>query len=77
MESVVHSSLHPNCHHQIVFTKFNLKVFERKIWHYSKANTDLTHRSISELSWKNRYSNTDANQINETITNIPPNFITH
>ena len=50
MESVVHSSLHPNCHHQIVFTKFNLKIFERKIWHYSKANTDLTHsQSVSYL----------------------------
>ena len=27
MESEIHSSLHSNCHHQKVFTKFNLSVF--------------------------------------------------
>ena len=39
MESGVHSSLHENCHHQLAYAKFNLKVwypppYERKIWHY-------------------------------------------
>ena len=38
MEFGVHSSLHPNCHHQIVFAKINLKIcypppYEREIWH--------------------------------------------
>ena len=51
MESRVHRSLHPNCYHQIVFAKFNLKIFylppyEREVWHYNKANTDLIRRSI-------------------------------
>ena len=27
MESGVHSSLHENCHHQLVYAKFNLKVW--------------------------------------------------
>ena len=27
LDSRVHSSLHPNSHHQIVFAKFNLKVY--------------------------------------------------
>ena len=41
MESGVHSSLHPNCHHQITYAKFNLKMYypppyEREIWHYEK-----------------------------------------
>ena len=36
MESGVHSSLHPNCHHQITYTKINLKIhypppYEREI----------------------------------------------
>ena len=79
MESGVHSSLHPNCHHQIVFAKFNLKIFytppyEREIWHYNKANTDLIRRSINEFSWENRFSNTGASQkvylFNETLQNI-------
>ena len=43
MESGVHSSLHQNCHHQIIYPKINLKVFfpplyEREVWHYQRAN---------------------------------------
>ena len=77
---------HPNCYHQIVFAKFNLKFFyplpyEREIWHYNKANTDLICRSINEFSWGNRFSNTDANQkvysFNKTIKKILSDFIPH
>ena len=44
LDSGVHSSLHPNSHHQIVFAKLNLKVFylplyERHVLHYKYANT--------------------------------------
>ena len=47
MESGLHSSLHENCHHQLVYAKFSLKVrypppFEREIWHYQHANIDQT-----------------------------------
>ena len=50
MESSVHASLHPNCHHQIVFAKINLNIcypppYERKTWHYKKFGTaDLIRR---------------------------------
>ena len=49
MESRIHSSLHSNCHHQIVFAKFNLSIFypppyERSVWHYERANTELIRR---------------------------------
>ena len=27
MESGVHSSQHLNCHHQIIYTRFNLKIY--------------------------------------------------
>ena len=27
MESGEHSSLHPNCHHQITYVQFNLKIY--------------------------------------------------
>ena len=52
MESGVHSSLHPNCHHQITYAKFNLKIhypppYEREIWHYGKANVDHTRKAIN------------------------------
>ena len=54
MESGVHSSLHPNCHHEIVFAKIKLKghyplPYEREIWHYEKANADLIRRSIDQI----------------------------
>ena len=47
MESGVHFSHHQNCHDQIIYAKINLKVFcparyEREIWHYQRANVDLT-----------------------------------
>ena len=86
MESGVHSSLHPNCHHQIVFAKINLKIYypppyEREIWHYEKANADLIRRSIDQFPWDNRFSNIDVNQkvhlFNQTIKNILCNFIPH
>ena len=73
MESGVHSSLHPNCHHQIVFAKINLKIYypppyEREIWHYEKANAE----------WDIRFDDIDVNQkvhlFNQTIKNILCNF---
>ena len=69
-----------------MFAKFNLKSFypppyEREIWHYNKANTDLIRTSIIEFSWENKFSNTDANEkvylFNEIIKNILSNFIPH
>ena len=39
VNSGVHASLHPNCHHQVVHTSFNLNIFypqphQRLIWDY-------------------------------------------
>ena len=57
MRSGVLSSQHPNCHHQIVFAKFNLKIFNslpciRLVWCYQQANTDLIKRAIELFDWK-------------------------
>ena len=45
MESGAQPSLHESCHHQLVYAKFNLKVwysppYECEIWHYQHANID-------------------------------------
>ena len=86
MISGVHSSLHLNSCHQIVFAKFDLKIFypppyKCEIFHYSKGNTDLTCWSINKFSWEKRFSKTDANQkaylFNKAIKNILSNFIPH
>ena len=86
MESGVHSSLHPNCHHQITYAKFNLKIYypppyEREIWHYEKANVDHIRRSIDEFSWERCFANISVNNkvhmFNKTIKNIMSNYIPH
>ena len=86
MVSGVHSSLHPNCHHQITYAKFNLKIccpppYEREIWHYEKANVDQFRRSIDEFSWERCFANTivnnKAHMLNKTIKNIMSNYIPH
>ena len=86
MESGVHSSLHPNCHPQIVFAKINLKMYyppphEREICHYEKANVDLIRRSIDHFPLDIRFAHIDLNQkvplFNQTIKIILCNFIPH
>ena len=57
VELGVHPSLHPNCHHQIVFAIFNLMIsypppYSREVWHYREANTDRTRRAISTFNWE-------------------------
>ena len=79
MNSGVHSSLHQNCHHQIIFAKFNLKVhylppYEREVWHFKKANTDHIKRAINGFPWERSFANLDINDkvhlFNKTIRNI-------
>ena len=85
-DSGVHSSLHPNCHHQIVFAKLNLHIvypppYVHEIWHYREANTGLIRRAIKEVNWERAFLNTSVNEkvdiFNRTILNILSNFIPH
>ena len=62
MESGVYSSLHPTCHHQVIFVKFNLSILhpppcERTVWFYEKANPELIRRAIDEFDWTRALSN--------------------
>ena len=84
MDSGVHPSLHSNCHHQIIYAKFDLKVsypppYERTVWHFSPANTDHIKKAISLFYWESLLNNLDVNEqvsvFNETIMNIIPNFV--
>ena len=65
-ESEVHSFLHSNCHHQIIFAKFNLEAiyppsYLLKIWHFKDANTELIWRAINEFIWQRAFLNTNVN----------------
>ena len=65
LESGVYHSLHQNCHHQIIFTKFNLKVYypppyERTIFHYFRANVDHIQQAINLFGCENAFLNNDV-----------------
>ena len=51
VDSGVHASLHPNCHHQIVHTSFNLNIsysppYQRLIWDYKKADSEKIRKAL-------------------------------
>ena len=78
MNSGLYFSLHPNCHHQMIYTKFNLNIFypfpyERVTYHYQDANIPIQlKKAFSDKSVNNQ------NLIfNETILKIMTNFIPH
>ena len=83
-DSGVHPSLHSNCHHQIIYGKFNLKVFypppyERHIWHYEHANVNMISRAIEGFGWNKAFSGKNIDEkasiLTQTILNIMSNFI--
>ena len=84
INSGVHASLHSTCHHQIIYAKFNLKIFypppyESMVWHFKYANSDHMKRAISIFDWESELNYLDANDqvslFNSTIKNIVTNFI--
>ena len=79
-------SLHPNCHHQIVYAKFDLKIhfppaYKREIWYYGQGNTELIRRAVHKFNWQRAFSKLNKNETiyfsNKIILNIASNFIPH
>ena len=86
VDSGVHPSSHPNCHYQIVYAKFNLKIhfplpYEREIWHYGQGNTEFIRRAVHKFNWQRAFTNRNINErvyfFNKTILNIVSNFVPH
>ena len=85
-ESGVYYSLYQNCHHQIIFAKFNLKIYypslyEKTISHYSQANVDHIQQTINLFDWENAFLNTDFDVqvpiFPSIVLNILNNYIPH
>ena len=85
-ESGVHPSLRPNCHHQLIYAKFNLQIYYppqyyREVWQYSDANTELIRRTVDQFNWQKAFLNKNVNEkvdiFNETILNILRNSMPH
>ena len=86
MSSWIYWSLHWNCHHQRVFAKFHLPIFypppyERTVWYYERANTELMRRAIDQFDWLRALSNVNVDEkvyfFTKTLLNIIQNFIPH
>ena len=84
IDSGVHASLHSNCHHQIIYERFDLKIIypplhERTVWHFKHANSDHIKRAIDIFDWESTLNYVDANNqvsvFDSTILNIASNFI--
>ena len=85
-ESGVRPSLHPNCHHRLIYAKFNLQIYYppqyyREVWYYNDANTELIRRAVDQFNWQKAFLNKNVNEkvniFKETILNILRNFIPH
>ena len=52
MDCGIYPSLHSNCHHQMIYGKFDLKIFypplyKRTVWHFPRASSDHIKKSIN------------------------------
>ena len=85
LNSGVRPSLDPNCKHQITFCKINFKIppppaYDRKVWHFTKANSALITKAISQFPWHERIErisdpSLQVELLNDTILNIMSNFV--
>ena len=84
VDSGVHSSLHPNCHHQVVHASFNLNIsypppYQRLIWNYKKADSVKIRKALDLINWERLFNNKNINEqvsiLNETILNVFSNYV--
>ena len=84
MESDAQPSLHPNCHHQLVFAKFALSIYypppyERRVWYHNRANLDLVRRTTDLFDWYKALRINDVDKkvaiFSATLMNIMQNFV--
>ena len=62
VNSGIHASLKPNCHHQIVQSKFDLNIFytppyQRLVWDYKKAVVSNIQKALDLVSWEKLFGN--------------------
>ena len=83
-KSGVYSSLHPSCHHQIIYANINFKVFfpppyHRQVWHYTRCNVVGIRQSIDNIDWDRAFRNLNLHQqvelFNNYLMNIFKNYI--
>ena len=82
----VHPSLHANYHHNIIYSKLNVKLeyqplYEQLSWNYKNADLQAINKPIEGFIWeraiRNRDTDIQAGLSNETIIYICQNYIPH
>ena len=77
-------SLNRNCHQQITFCKWNLKVeypspYQRLLWNFEKSNNDAIKRAIELVNLNFLFSHKNVHEqvfiCNQTLMNIISNYI--
>ena len=76
---------HPNCHHQIVHSSFNLIIFcpppyQRLVWDYKKDGSKNIRKALDSVNWERLFDQIDINAqvaafFNETILNVFRNLV--
>ena len=84
MNSGVNSSLHPDCHHHIFYSRFNLNIYypppyQRFIWDYKKTDSTKITKALDTVNWERLFDKKDLNAqviaLNETILNVFRNYV--
>ena len=84
INSGVHSSLHSNCHHQIVHSSFNLNIhyptpYQWLTWDYKKADSTKIRQALESINWERLFHKKDLNAkviaLNETVLNVLQNYV--
>ena len=84
INSGVHSTPHSKCHHQIVYSSFNLDIlypppYQRLTWDYKKADSTKIRQALDSVNWERFFYKKDPNAkvatLNETILNVFRNYV--
>ena len=84
VNSGVYASLHPNCHHDIVRSSFNLNTYyppqyQRLIWDYEKADAKIIRKALDSVYWERLFNNKNINAqviaLNDAILNVFRNYV--
>ena len=66
VDSVIHPSLHINCHHQITYCNILMTVYlppyERLVWDYKRANESVINAALNKVDWEFLFSNKSVNK---------------
>ena len=87
LDSGTRPSLDSLCHHQIIHCKVNFRIppppaYERKVWHFNRANVNAIKMSMTNFPWLqhlslNRDPNWQLKTFTDTVLNIMANFVPH